>query len=153
MLLEALDRASSECVAGVVIERMSTEKPTEFPIEARWIERPGEDWIVRAREGGVGEAREWGREGVLDEVAIDHWLHMEQMDERSWWFRIGDVWVMASIDELGAVTVDIERGSYGVVRGKTETHPCAEVAGTGERAAPDHTDACAADDGDLDRER
>jgi hypothetical protein len=40
MLLEALDRASSERVAGVVIERMSTEKPTEFPIEARWIERP-----------------------------------------------------------------------------------------------------------------
>lgn len=106
---------------------MTAEKPTEFPVEARWIERPGEDWVVRTRHGEAGEPREWRHGGVLDEVAIDHWLHMEQMDDRRWWFRIGDVWVMANIDEAGRVTVDVERGSYGPVRGTTSTHPCATL--------------------------
>jgi hypothetical protein len=29
-------------------------------------------------------------QGVIDELVIDDWLHLEQMSERQWWLRIGD---------------------------------------------------------------
>jgi hypothetical protein len=28
----------------------------------------------------------WG----FDELAIDHWFHLEQMDERDWWIGVGN---------------------------------------------------------------
>lgn len=26
----------------------------------------------------------------FDELAIDHWFHLEQMDDRDWWIGVGD---------------------------------------------------------------
>jgi hypothetical protein len=44
---------------------------------------------------------------VFDELVVDDWLHVEQMDRELWWMRIGDlvVWVRS-----GAV-VSVERDS------------------------------------------
>jgi hypothetical protein len=42
---------------------------------------------------------------VLDEVVLDGWLHLEQMDENVWWIRINDKMTFVSLDESGRATV------------------------------------------------
>lgn len=51
-------------------------------------------------------------EGVFDELVIDDWLHLEQMDERSWWMRVGDARINIVVHESRRVEVSIERGVY-----------------------------------------
>lgn len=50
---------------------------------------------------------------VLDEVVIDHWLHVEQMDRSVWWMQVGEmrIWVTVSADgKAKRITVE-ELGS------------------------------------------
>lgn len=51
-------------------------------------------------------------EGVFDELVIDDWLHLEQMDERRWWMRVGDARISISVREGGGAEVSIERDIY-----------------------------------------
>lgn len=78
----------------------------------------GACWRVLARRGS--EAVELENEGVLDEVVIDDWLHLEQMDTRQWWMRLGDARIVITIGPTGKACVDIERGSYEDVSGETK---------------------------------
>ena len=83
----------------------------------RYGEHPGKDWRVVARkDGGV---LEWGTQGVFDEICVDHWLHVEQIDERLWVMQVGDARISVNIKEDGQVTVDVERGFYSEVQGST----------------------------------
>lgn len=88
-----------------------------------WVRRcaqaPGREWRVLAHEGS--EAIAVKNRGVFDEVVVDHWLHVEQMDEREWWIRVGDVRISTRIHANGSVEVDVERGVYGPAVGTTRT--------------------------------
>ena len=87
----------------------------------RFAPHPGAAWRLQTRDG-EGLFRIENR-GTFDELVVDHWFHIENMDERSWWMRVGDVRLVATIDREGRVTVDIQRGSYGEVSGTTEGEP------------------------------
>ena len=78
--------------------------------------RRGKHWRIRAQRGG--ETVELEGDGVMDEVVVDHWLHVEQMEKRAWWVRIGDARIQVTLGG-GKVTVDVRRGDYGPVVGKT----------------------------------
>ena len=98
--------------------------------EQDWIRRcaahPGSEWRVLAHDGD--REVQLANQGTFDELVVDHWLHVEQIDERTWWARVGDARLMIRVDDVGDVTVDIERGFYGVVRGGTRAHEAPENA-------------------------
>lgn len=77
---------------------------------------PGREWRLLAHEeAGEFEAR---NRGVFDELVVDDWLHVEQMQEREWWIQVGDARLLVTI-ESGRVRVDIERGFYASTTGET----------------------------------
>ncbi len=78
---------------------------------------PGTRWRVLAHLNE--RAVELENQGVIDEVVIDDWLHLEQMSERQWWMRLGDARIWVHIDDDGRVRVDVERGCYELERGTT----------------------------------
>jgi hypothetical protein len=49
---------------------------------------------------------------VFDELVIDDWFHLEQMDDNQWWMRIGDAMVNVRVKDGKAAEVLIERGQY-----------------------------------------
>lgn len=64
---------------------------------------PGKTWRLLAHhEGQPVELRNVGR---FDELVVDQWFHMEQMNERAWWIGIGDWHINISIDRKGKPTV------------------------------------------------
>lgn len=74
---------------------------------------PGANWSVTAREfvgDNVHDVFAASNKGIIDEVVIDNWFHMEQMDYNRWWFRIGDAVVDVSIDENKQPLVSVKRG-------------------------------------------
>lgn len=80
---------------------------------------PGSEWRVLAHDGE--RDIEHANEGVFDELVVDKWLHVEQMDEAAWFVRIGDARVLVRIGEHGEATVDVERGFYAEPLGTTTT--------------------------------
>lgn len=48
----------------------------------------------------------------FDELVIGDWLHLEQMDKRYYWLRVGDVDINVYIPPNGAPEVSIERGIH-----------------------------------------
>jgi hypothetical protein len=80
---------------------------------------PGRQWRVLAhREDGKVELE---NQGKFDELAVDDWLHIEQMDDRGWWLRVGDVRLFVTTPETEPPTVDVERGCYGPAKGATRS--------------------------------
>jgi hypothetical protein len=73
-----------------------TEETWEYGAGERWNDR------VNTLEGN------W----ELDELVIDDWFHIEQMDTRVWWMRIGnqDVCkvVLVTVDRDGTAKVTVE---------------------------------------------
>lgn len=80
---------------------------------------PGYRWRILAFEDD-GERVEMTSRGCIDEVVIDDWFHLEQMTDRDWWMSIGDAMVNVHVFKNGKVEVNITRGEYGDVRGRTE---------------------------------
>lgn len=80
----------------------------------------GGAWRVTEREGAekIEHVGRW----TFDELTVEPWLHVEQLEERVWWMRVGDARVSISLDPDGQVTVDMQRGFYGEVRGTTSKH-------------------------------
>ena len=56
----------------------------------------------------------------FDELVLDDWLHLEQMNERAYWMRLGDAYVWIQLPAKGDPIVSIRRGEYGPVSGETE---------------------------------
>jgi hypothetical protein len=79
---------------------------------------PGARWRILAHQ--ETSSVEMENQGIIDEVVIDDWLHLEQMNEREWWLRVGDARVSIEIETDGSVRVDIERGAYADVLGTTK---------------------------------
>ena len=78
---------------------------------------PGTRWRFLAH--GAQGTTQLENAGVFDELVVDDWLHVEQLDERVWWLRVGDARIMVTLIDDGTATVDVERGSYGPTRGNT----------------------------------
>lgn len=65
---------------------------------------PGTEWRVLAhRRNGDRVALE--NEGVFDELVVGPkaWLHLEKMDTRSWWLRIGNYGFDIRVNDDGSV--------------------------------------------------
>ena len=97
-------------------------------VDEAWVRRcaenPGAEWRLEIeRDGQKVEVQDEGR---FDELVVDHWLHVENLSERSWWLRIGDVRIEARVDSGGDVTVNVVRGFYSPVTGTTEVHQVPE---------------------------
>lgn len=85
----------------------------------RCAKQPGREWVFRTRSE-TGTPIENAAEGALfDELVVDHWLHIEQMEERAWRMRVGDARISVSVESDGLVRVDVERGAYDEVLGVT----------------------------------
>jgi hypothetical protein len=70
----------------------------------------GSKWRVLAHSGT--RHFEMENEGVFDELVVDDWLHIEQMDTNVWWMRVGDAWINVTLSQDGQPEVDVERGFY-----------------------------------------
>ncbi|MFK8003625.1 MAG: hypothetical protein AB8H86_28945 [Polyangiales bacterium] len=68
---------------------------------------PGSVWRLLTRSGFAVE-----NEGVIDEVVVDQWMHMEQLEERVWWMRLGLARLIIEIDEEGVAKVSFEPDCY-----------------------------------------
>jgi hypothetical protein len=80
----------------------------------------GRTWRVLAhREGRSVEVE---NDGTFDELVVDDWLHVEQMEANVWWLRVGDARLIVTLDMEGQPSLDVQRGFYGTPRGSTETH-------------------------------
>lgn len=88
--------------------------------EKKHTEIPGRNWRLTHREDG--RKLEHVGTGTFDELTVDGWLHIEQLEERVWWMRVGDARLTFSIEADGQASVDVQRGFYGEVRGKTSEH-------------------------------
>ncbi len=76
----------------------------------------GSRWRILARMNDRSfEAQD---QGVFDELVVDDWLHIEQLDARVWWMRIGDARVRVEVSQDGRPTIDVERGTYAQIRGE-----------------------------------
>jgi hypothetical protein len=81
---------------------------------------PGYHWRVQAFEDD-GDKVEMESRGCIDEVVIDGWFHLEQMDARKWCIQVGDARIDVHVYKNGNASVNVTRGDYGDVRGWTQT--------------------------------
>jgi hypothetical protein len=72
--------------------------------------KPGSRWRLLARDGERNVTAQ--NEGVFDELVVDDWLHLEQMDDNTWWMRLGDARIDIKILADGPIEVSIERDVY-----------------------------------------
>ena len=77
-------------------------------VAATW--KPGSNWRVLARDGEREVTTQ--TEGVFDELVVDQWLHLEQMDDSTWWMRVGDARIDIKVIAEGLAEVSIERNVY-----------------------------------------
>lgn len=82
--------------------------------------KTGRSWRILVKKEGAPDA-EISNEGVFDELVLDRWLHLEWMEGERWWIRIGDARVLVDAAVSDGVIVDVERGFYDEIRGRTET--------------------------------
>lgn len=57
---------------------------------------PGLSWSVQSR-GETGPIVHDG-EGLFDELWVDDWLHIEEMEDGLWWMRVGDAKILVEVD-------------------------------------------------------
>lgn len=72
---------------------------------------PGATWRLLTKNTDGQTALALENDGVFDELVVDDWLHVEQMNERSWWLRVGDARINVEIRQDRA-QVSVERGVY-----------------------------------------
>ena len=72
--------------------------------------RPGSRWRLLARDGERNITAQ--NDGLFDELVVDDWLHLEQMDDNTWWMRLGDARIDIKVSAHGRAEVSIERDVY-----------------------------------------
>ncbi len=80
----------------------------------------GKIWRVLAHlEDGPFEVE---NQGTFDELVVDDWLHVEQMDDAVWWLRVGDARLTVTLlANARQPTLEVERGVYAPPQGATTT--------------------------------
>lgn len=93
-------------------KRAKLEAPS-CPLCITRLRTPGSTWRLRA-EARSGESIDVGDAGVFDELVVDDWFHIEQMDARVWWFCVGngdDVrHFFVNIDRNGGARLNLTEG-------------------------------------------
>ena len=72
--------------------------------------KPGSRWRLLVRQGERKVTAQ--NDGVFDELVVDDWLHLEQMDDNTWWMRLGDARIGIKVLPDGRVEVSVERDVY-----------------------------------------
>lgn len=88
-------------------------------VDIHYSSTSNNEWRILAVKDG--EKIELENQGVLDEVVLQSWFHLEQLDEREWFLRVGDARIIVSAEVDGSTRVDIERGFFVNVNGETKT--------------------------------
>ncbi|MGJ5077004.1 hypothetical protein [Bradyrhizobium oligotrophicum] len=101
-----------------LIRRLSGALKRRYAIQAGRSNETGRRWRFRAVRDG-GRSVELQNQGTFDELVVDDWLHIEQMDDRVYWLQVGDVRMWVTVVAGERPIVDVERGAYGRVRGDT----------------------------------
>lgn len=70
----------------------------------------GRSWRLLAHQESGDLSIE--NEGLFDELVLDHWFHMERMQGRLWWLRVGDARLLVELHEDGSAELKVERGFY-----------------------------------------
>ena len=68
-----------------------------------------------------GKTVEYSGVGKFDELLIEGLLHLEWLDDKSWYIRVGDAKITATVLDDARVQVDVLRGAYAEVCGRTNT--------------------------------
>jgi hypothetical protein len=79
---------------------------------------PGSRWRIVAHTSTTKIELE--NQGILDEVVLDDWLHVEQMNEHERCIRVGDARLWVSLGAENLPQVDVERGFYAAVHGESK---------------------------------
>ncbi len=68
------------------------------------------EWRVLAQ--GPGSKQFDHREPVVefDELVVGEWFHIERMDNRAWWMRVGGVTFWVNVPRTGKALVTITEG-------------------------------------------
>lgn len=84
--------------------------------------RPGSHWRILAHEldgSSYGEPIEDDHEhrgpSEFDELVVDEWLHLEQLDKRLWYMRLGPLLIHVTVGERGRakqVSVTCDEDGY-----------------------------------------
>lgn len=74
------------------------------------VYKPGSTWRILAKDGDREFAAK--NEGIFDELVIDHWFHLEQMTDDTWWIRVGDARIDIEVRPDGSAEVSVERDVY-----------------------------------------
>lgn len=82
---------------------------------------PGSSWRLLTHRDT--EAISIENDGVLDELVLDDWFHLERMQENLWWMRVGDTRILVEIRAQGAVALKVERGFYGDINSFSDENP------------------------------
>jgi len=71
--------------------------------------KTGYDWWLHVGDGPSFESNVQRGDGktVFDELVIDDWFHLEQMDENSWWMRVGPLSIR--------ITPDLTNGKKSII--------------------------------------
>jgi hypothetical protein len=79
-----------------------------MPLKKRSRSRPGSRWrlLTHPRKGPPFEARS---QGVFDELVVDNWLHIEQMNVRDYWMKLGPIMINVRLRTDGKMDIGIER--------------------------------------------
>lgn len=75
--------------------------------------RPGRVWRLSCEPHGRQRERYAAENiGQFDELVVDHWMHLEKMDVRSWWMQVGEreFWIVVNEDGTVTVTETTEEG-------------------------------------------
>ncbi len=78
----------------------------------------GHKWRIRAY--GDNELIELEKRGVFDELVVSNWFHLEQLDKKRWFIRVGDANIYVHYRNKDDVKVDILRGQSCPTNGTTE---------------------------------
>lgn len=81
--------------------------------------KPGSHWRVLVH-GAPGPVLDVGHDAYkqpteFDEVVVDEWLHLEQLDSRLWSLRLGPLLISIHVGERGQadeVTVDCDEDGW-----------------------------------------
>lgn len=129
---EPLDAATCRDLANLIDDSLEGMSRTQAEEAIAWASKlgkvgareglpRGDQWRIELKTAGVPtELRSSSGGPVLDEVVIDEWFHIEQLDARTWWLRIGDVRIVVSPRKGNVAHVSVERGAHGDVLGTTD---------------------------------